>query len=71
VVITGRDDDLGHRAEEALGPGALFVAADAADSDAVAASVAAAVAYLGGLDVLVNNAGACDGPAGRDAAGGL
>ena len=40
------------------GQGARFVAADAADPDAVAASVHAAVDHLGGLDVLVNNAGA-------------
>jgi NAD(P)-dependent dehydrogenase (short-subunit alcohol dehydrogenase family) len=40
------------------GQGARFVAADAADPDAVAASVPAAVDHLGGLDVLVNNAGA-------------
>ncbi len=57
VVITGRDHDLGERAERELGPDARFVAADAADPDAVAASVRAAVGHLGGLDVLVNNAG--------------
>ena len=57
VVITGRDQDLGERAERALGPGARFVAADAADPDAVASSVSAAAGHLGGLDVLVNNAG--------------
>jgi NAD(P)-dependent dehydrogenase (short-subunit alcohol dehydrogenase family) len=58
VVITGRDYELGRRAEQVLGPGARFVAADAADPDAVAASVRAAADHLGGLDVLVNNAGA-------------
>jgi NAD(P)-dependent dehydrogenase (short-subunit alcohol dehydrogenase family) len=57
VVITGRDHDLGARAEQALGPAARFIAADAADPDAVASSVTAAVQHLGGLDVLVNNAG--------------
>jgi NAD(P)-dependent dehydrogenase (short-subunit alcohol dehydrogenase family) len=57
VVITGRDQDLGEQAERALGPGARFVAADAADPVAVAASVDAAAGHLGGLDVLVNNAG--------------
>ena len=55
VVITGRDHDLGGRAEQALGPGVRFVAADAADPDAVASSVSAAADHLGGLDVLVNN----------------
>src|SRR6266704_6485906 len=57
VVITGRDPGLGEQAEQALGPGARFAAADAADPEAVAASVRAAVEHLGGLDVLVNNAG--------------
>jgi NAD(P)-dependent dehydrogenase (short-subunit alcohol dehydrogenase family) len=57
VVITGRDLDLGRRAELALGAGARFVEADAADPDAVASSVATAADHLGGLDVLVNNAG--------------
>src|ERR1700730_6084127 len=57
VVITGRDPGLGERAEQALGPDARVVAADPADLAAVAASVSAAAEYLGGLDVLVNNAG--------------
>jgi len=57
VVITGRDPGLGGQAEQALGPGARFTAADAADPEAVAVSVRAAVDHLGGLDVLVNNAG--------------
>ena len=57
VVITGRDHDLGGRAEQALGPDVRFVAADAADPGAVASSVRAAADHLGGLDVLVNNAG--------------
>jgi NAD(P)-dependent dehydrogenase (short-subunit alcohol dehydrogenase family) len=57
VVITGRDHTLGEHAGHTLGPGARFIAADAADPDAVAASVGAAAGHLGGLDVLVNNAG--------------
>jgi NAD(P)-dependent dehydrogenase (short-subunit alcohol dehydrogenase family) len=57
VVITGRDRDLGTRAEQALGPRARFLPADAADPDAIASSVKAAAGHLDGLDVLVNNAG--------------
>jgi meso-butanediol dehydrogenase / (S,S)-butanediol dehydrogenase / diacetyl reductase len=58
VVITGRDRDLGGRAERSLGVSARFIAADAADPAAVASSVSAAAGHLGGLDILVNNAGA-------------
>jgi NAD(P)-dependent dehydrogenase (short-subunit alcohol dehydrogenase family) len=57
IVVTGRDRALGVRAEQALGPQARFQPADAADPEAVASSVSAAVEHLGGLDVLVNNAG--------------
>jgi NAD(P)-dependent dehydrogenase (short-subunit alcohol dehydrogenase family) len=57
VVITGRDPGFGGQAEQALGPEARFVAADAADPEAAASSVSVAAAHLGGLDVLVNNAG--------------
>jgi NAD(P)-dependent dehydrogenase (short-subunit alcohol dehydrogenase family) len=57
VVITGRDRSLGEQAEAELGHHARFIAADAADPAAVTASVRAAAEHLGGLDVLVNNAG--------------
>ena len=57
VVITGRDAGLGRQAEHTLGHRALFVGADAADPGAVASSVAAAADHLGGMDLLVNNAG--------------
>ncbi len=59
VVITGRDQELGLRAQAALRASgrAGFVAADAGDPDAVSLSVEVAVRQLGGLDVLVNNAG--------------
>ncbi len=57
IVITGRDRDLGSRAEQTLGHRVRFLAADAADPDAIASSVSTAASYLGGLDVLVHNAG--------------
>jgi NAD(P)-dependent dehydrogenase (short-subunit alcohol dehydrogenase family) len=59
VVITGRDASLGAEAETALGSrGAIrFLRADAADPDQARASVDETVSLLGGLDVLVNNAG--------------
>ena len=59
VVVTGRDEALGADAESALADrGAIrFLRADAADPDQARASVDEAVALLGGLDVLVNNAG--------------
>jgi NAD(P)-dependent dehydrogenase (short-subunit alcohol dehydrogenase family) len=57
VVITGRDRQLGARAEQTLGRDTHFLASDAADPDAVRSSVTAAASYLDGLDVLVNNAG--------------
>src|SRR5690348_2264228 len=59
VVITGRDRGLGEQAEASLrrtGRG-WFVPADAGDPTAVMESTSAAVEVLGGLDVLVNNAG--------------
>jgi NAD(P)-dependent dehydrogenase (short-subunit alcohol dehydrogenase family) len=57
VVITGRDRELGGGAEKTLGQGTRFISADAAEPDAVAWSVDTAAEHLGGLDVLVNNAG--------------
>ncbi len=59
VAFTGRDDELGRRAEAALSTMgyARFLRADAADASQVGASVETAVGSLGGLDVLVNNAG--------------
>jgi NAD(P)-dependent dehydrogenase (short-subunit alcohol dehydrogenase family) len=59
VVITGRDHDLGRQAQRALRRSgqAWFVSADAGDPAAVRESAGAAVERLGGLDVLVNNAG--------------
>ena len=59
VVITGRDARLGAEAETALASlGAIrFLRADAGDPDQARASVDETVTLLGGLDVLVNNAG--------------
>ena len=59
VVITGRDAELGAVAETSLrGDGeAWFVRADAANEAEIDGSVTETVARLGGLDVLVNNAG--------------
>jgi NAD(P)-dependent dehydrogenase (short-subunit alcohol dehydrogenase family) len=59
VVVTGRDQELGRHAEAALQDcgRSRFLAADAGDPAAVERSVDQAVAWLGALDVLVNNAG--------------
>jgi NAD(P)-dependent dehydrogenase (short-subunit alcohol dehydrogenase family) len=58
VAFTGRDEDLGRSAEERLGAErSRFVRADAADAEAVRGSVEDAVRWMGGIDVLVNNAG--------------
>ena len=59
VAITGRDEERGRAAESRLRErgAAWFVRADAADPIQVRASVADVHSLLGGLDVLVNNAG--------------
>jgi NAD(P)-dependent dehydrogenase (short-subunit alcohol dehydrogenase family) len=59
VVITGRNAELGRTAEGDLGAigRARFLRADAGDPTQVRESVKKAVAFLGDLDVLVNNAG--------------
>jgi NAD(P)-dependent dehydrogenase (short-subunit alcohol dehydrogenase family) len=57
VVITGRDVERGAAAETELGSDAMFVAADAADADAVERSVKSTLARYETIDVLVNNAG--------------
>jgi NAD(P)-dependent dehydrogenase (short-subunit alcohol dehydrogenase family) len=60
VVITGRDESVGKTAAKELSTHedrVCFVRADARHEDQVANSVSEAVGWLGGLDVLVNNAG--------------
>jgi NAD(P)-dependent dehydrogenase (short-subunit alcohol dehydrogenase family) len=59
VVITGRDGAMGAQAETRLRSDgeAWFLQADAAVMDQISASVDVALTHLGGLDVLVNNAG--------------
>jgi len=56
VIITGRDPQRGHQAQEKLGPTAQFVAVDMADSAGVER-----LARKVELDILVNNAVACQG----------
>jgi NAD(P)-dependent dehydrogenase (short-subunit alcohol dehydrogenase family) len=58
VAFTGRDADLGRSAEDRLGTrDSRFIRADAADADAVRGSAEEAAGWMGGIDVLVNNAG--------------
>jgi NAD(P)-dependent dehydrogenase (short-subunit alcohol dehydrogenase family) len=57
VAFTGRNEELGREAERSLGAGASFLAADAEDPGQIRASVREVTSTLGGLDVLVNNAG--------------
>jgi NAD(P)-dependent dehydrogenase (short-subunit alcohol dehydrogenase family) len=58
VAFTGRDESLGSAAEERLGSDrSRFLRADASQAADVRRSVEDAVGWLGGLDVLVNNAG--------------
>jgi gluconate 5-dehydrogenase len=57
VAVTGRDGARARAAAADLGPGAVGVAMDVRDETDVARGVDDAVQALGGLDVLVNNAG--------------
>jgi gluconate 5-dehydrogenase len=57
VAITSRDAERAGHAAANLGPGALGLALDARDEGAVAAGVAEVWQRLGGIDLLVNNAG--------------
>lgn len=67
VVITGRDQDRAARVADEIG--AIPIAADAGDLDVLPGLVERTVDKLGGLDVLVNNAGALDDEFGRSPQG--
>jgi hypothetical protein len=62
VVIADSDAEAGHEALGELGGAAWFVETDVADEAAVAACVAAALAKLGRLDAVVNNAAIARAP---------
>jgi gluconate 5-dehydrogenase len=55
VVLTGRDPERARRAAEGIGGAGM--AMDVRDERSVTGATAAALTELGGLDVLVNNAG--------------
>jgi NAD(P)-dependent dehydrogenase (short-subunit alcohol dehydrogenase family) len=57
VVVADLQDDLGPKVAEALGEGHGFVHLDVTDDASWAAAVTDAVGQLGGLDIVVNNAG--------------
>jgi NAD(P)-dependent dehydrogenase (short-subunit alcohol dehydrogenase family) len=57
VAVTGRDAARARAAAADLGPRAVGIGMDVRDETAVARGVGDALAALGGLDVLVNNAG--------------
>jgi 3-oxoacyl-[acyl-carrier protein] reductase len=57
VAICGRSPDRSAAAAQRLGPGAVPLVADVSDPDAAGGFVAEAAAALGGLDILVTNAG--------------
>ena len=57
VAVTSRSAERAHHAAAGLGPGAVGLALDARDQAAVAAGVGDLWERLGGIDLLVNNAG--------------
>ncbi len=57
MLVTSRDEERAGHAAADLGPGAVGLALDARDEGAVAAGVTEGWERLGGIDLLVNNAG--------------
>jgi 3alpha(or 20beta)-hydroxysteroid dehydrogenase len=57
VVVADLQDDLGPKVAESLGDGNGFVHLDVTDDDGWASAVGRAIGILGGLDIVVNNAG--------------
>jgi gluconate 5-dehydrogenase len=57
VAVTGRDAERARRTAEELGDGAIGLALDVRDEAAVRAGVGEVDERLGGIDVLVSNAG--------------
>jgi len=57
VIVADVQDELGAKVAEALGEGHGFVHLDVTDDASWEAAVADAVGQLGGLDIVVNNAG--------------
>jgi NAD(P)-dependent dehydrogenase (short-subunit alcohol dehydrogenase family) len=60
VVLADMDDARGQALAQALGAAARFVPMDVANSASVQAGMQEAVAWLGGLDGLINNAAVTD-----------
>ena len=57
VALTGRREGLLQEACRALGPSAIAIPHDVTDTAAAARVAAEAASQLGGLDILINNAG--------------
>jgi len=57
VVVADLQDDLGPKVAESLGEGSGFVHLDVTDDDGWARAVEQAIGIMGGLDIVVNNAG--------------
>jgi 3alpha(or 20beta)-hydroxysteroid dehydrogenase len=57
VVVADLQDDLGPKVAESLGDGNGFVHLDVTDDEGWATAVEQAIGILGGLDIVVNNAG--------------